>query len=178
MAIGNDCFSQILWTNLTGVTSSQSKLDNYNKNLLNIQPIKNNNSIKPFSNKWKNEEHPNMDSNDKHVLEEDLAQHELAQVQRPVDHYEHELQDQHYQKRDRHFVLFQIRLHASVALMSLIIKQRISLICKDGGYVQIGRYNIKWHAIPGMPIKVKKWTIGLSYNDSDDYTNGPKVKWF
>lgn len=60
-----------------------------------------------------------MNADDERVLEEYLAQHELAQVERSVDDDQGELQDQHYQEWNRHLVLFEVSLHAAVALMRL-----------------------------------------------------------
>lgn len=74
----------------------------------------------PLSDEGQHKEHPDVHADDERVLEQDLAEHELAQVERAVDDDERELQDQHDQERDRHLVLLQVRLHAAVALVRLV----------------------------------------------------------
>ena len=60
-----------------------------------------------------------MHANDESILEQYLAEHELAQVERAVDDDQRKLQDQHHQERNRHLVLFQVRFYAAVTLMRL-----------------------------------------------------------
>lgn len=73
---------------------------------LSLRYVKYNNNLSPLSNERQYEEHPDMHSNDKRILEQYLAEHELAQVQRAVDDDQRELEDQHYEEGNWDFVLF------------------------------------------------------------------------
>lgn len=61
----------------------------------------------PLGHARQDEEHPEVNSEDQNDLEDDLAQHRLPEVQRPVHHHGSKLDEDHHQKRPRDLVLGQ-----------------------------------------------------------------------
>lgn len=58
-----------------------------------------------------------MDAYHQHILEDHFSQQKLPQVEGSIDDYEHELQDQHNQKCQRHLILLQVRCNATISLL-------------------------------------------------------------
>lgn len=73
----------------------------------------------PYGCSWQHKEHPNMQSKNQEILKNYFSHIILPQIKSAIQNDKEKLNDQHWQKKDRNYIVLEVGYHSAISFSRL-----------------------------------------------------------